>query len=49
MPSPHKPKQNHILAALPAEDYARLLPALELIPMPRGWAVYESGGHMSYL
>ena len=49
MSSPHSPKQNHILAALPAEDYARLLPDLELIPMPLGWAVYESGGHMSYL
>jgi CRP-like cAMP-binding protein len=49
MPSPHNPKQNHVLAALPLEDYARLLPDLELIPMPLGWAVYESGGHMSYL
>jgi CRP-like cAMP-binding protein len=47
--SPHNPKQNHLLAALPAEDYARLLPDLELIPMPLGWAVYESGGHLSYL
>ena len=47
--SPHSPKQNHILAALPTEDYTRLLPDLELISMPLGWAVYESGGHMSYL
>ena len=37
------------MAALPAEDYARLLPDLELIPMPLGWAVYESGGHLNYL
>ncbi len=49
MATPHSPKQNHILAALPAEDYARLLPELELIPMSLGWAVYESGGHMSYV
>ena len=49
MSSPYTPKENHILAALPVEDYARLLPDLELIPMPLGWAVYESGGHMSYL
>ena len=49
MSSPHSPKQNHLLAALPAEDCARLLPDLELIPMPLGWAVYESGGRMSYL
>jgi len=49
MATPHSPKQNHLLAALPAEDYARLVPDLELIPMPLGWAVYESGAHMSYL
>jgi CRP-like cAMP-binding protein len=49
MPTPHSPRQNHILAALPAEDYARLLPDLELIPMPLGWAVYESGGSLGYL
>ena len=49
MSSPHSPKQNHLLAALPAEDYARLLPDLELIAMPLGWALYESGAHMSYL
>ena len=49
MPSPHSPKQNHVLAALPAADYARLHPDLELVSMPLGWAVYESGGHMSYM
>jgi len=49
MVSPHSPKQNHILAALPEEDYTRLLPNLELTPMPLGWAVHESGGHMNYL
>ena len=49
MLSPHTPKQNHLLAALPAADYVRLAPHLELTPMPLGWAVYESGGHLSYL
>src|ERR1017187_4637156 len=49
MSSPHTPKQNHVLAALPADDYTRLLPDLELIPMPLGWALYESGGQMGYL
>jgi CRP-like cAMP-binding protein len=49
MPSPQTPKQNHLLAALPAEDYARLQPDLELIAMPLGWVLYESGGHMSHL
>src|ERR1035437_6397868 len=43
------PKQNHLLAALPALDYARLLPDLELISMPLGWALCESGGHMDYV
>jgi CRP-like cAMP-binding protein len=49
MPSPHTPKQNHLLAALPAEDRARLQADMELIPMPLGWVVYESGGHLDYL
>jgi len=49
MPSPHTPKQNHLLAALSAEDYARLLPNLELMAMPLGWALYESGSHLGYL
>ncbi len=49
MPSLHTAKQNHVLAALPADDYARLAPDLELIPMPLGWVVYESGGHLSYV
>ncbi len=49
MTSPHTPLQNHLLAALPADVYARLLPALELIPMPLGWAICESGRTMAYL
>jgi len=49
MSSPHTPKHNQLLAALPANDYARLLPDLELTPMPLGWAIYESGGHLGYL
>ena len=47
--SPHAPKQNHLLAALPAADYARLQPDLELIPMPLGQALYESGGHLQHV
>ena len=49
MSSPHSPKENHLLDALPAEDYAHLLPDLELVPMPLGWVVYESGVHMDYV
>ena len=49
MTSPHTPLQNHLLAALPKTDYQRLLPALELIPLPLGWAVYESGHDQGYV
>jgi CRP-like cAMP-binding protein len=49
MSSPYTPKQNHLLDALPAEDYARLLPDLEPIPMPLGWSLYESGDHMRHV
>jgi CRP-like cAMP-binding protein len=45
----HSPKQNHLLARLPAVDYERLLPELELVPLPLGWAVYESGSAQGYL
>jgi CRP-like cAMP-binding protein len=37
------------LAALSAEDYNHLLFELEPIPMPLGWVIYESGGHLNYL
>jgi CRP-like cAMP-binding protein len=43
------PALNHLLAALPAEDFARLQGHLELIAMPLGWAVYESGGAQDYV
>jgi len=49
MLAPHTPKQNHLPAALPAADYERLLPHLELVPLPLGWAVYEAGGAQGYL
>ena len=45
----HSPRQNHLLAALPAVDYERLLPNLELVPLPLGWAVYEAGGKLGYV
>jgi CRP-like cAMP-binding protein len=45
----HTPRQNHLLAALPAASYARLLPQLELVTLPLGWAVYESGRKQGYV
>ena len=39
----HDPCQNHLLAALPEADFARLKPGLKLVPMPLGDVLYESG------
>ena len=49
MPASPTPKQNHLLAALPAADYARLLPDLEHVPLELGLALYESGGQQEYV
>lgn len=49
MPSPHDPTQNHLLAVLPADVIERIIPRLELVPMPLGHVVYESGSRMSYV
>jgi len=45
----HNPLQNHLLAALPAEDFKRLLPHLEFIAMPLGMTVCEPGCEMHHL
>ena len=39
-PDPHK---NHLLAALPDEEWQRWLPALEAVELPLGQALYEPG------
>jgi CRP-like cAMP-binding protein len=49
MSAQQSPKQNRILALVPAVDFARLQPNLELVPLPLGWAVYESGGKQGYV
>jgi CRP-like cAMP-binding protein len=49
MPTPHNPTQNHLLAALPAAEFDRLSPHLELVAMPLGEALYESGGHLHHV
>jgi len=41
--------QNRILGALPPADLARLLPHLELVDMPLGHTLYESGERMQYV
>jgi CRP-like cAMP-binding protein len=46
MSSPHTPHQNHLLDALPAGDYERIASHLELIAMPLGDVLYESGAKL---
>jgi CRP-like cAMP-binding protein len=41
--APHTPRQNHLLAALPVEDYDDLLPDLEPVPLPLGWSIHGPG------
>ncbi len=48
-PTPQLPTKNHLLAALPQAAYLRMLPALELVPMPLGFAVYEAGVKQSHV
>jgi CRP-like cAMP-binding protein len=43
MPSPGQPQQNHLLAALSPAERERLYPHLQLVPMPLGKVLYESG------
>lgn len=45
----HSPQQNHLLDALPDEDFQRIAPMLELVEMPLGQALYESGGHLKHV
>src|SRR4249920_2350049 len=48
-PVPRHPRQNHLLAALPVPESERLYPHLELIPMPLGDVLYESGDQLQYV
>jgi CRP-like cAMP-binding protein len=43
------PKGNHLLAVLPNADFDRLLPSLELVPLPLGEALYESGDALNHV
>jgi len=49
MQAPHAPSQNHLLAALPKVELGRLLPHLELVPMPLGEVLYESGVELRHV
>lgn len=45
----HSPKQNRLLDALPVDDYVRLEPHLELVPMRLGDVLYEPGVPLRYV
>jgi len=45
----HTPWQNYLLAALPLEDYERLLPKLEPVPLPLGWTICGACDQDKYL
>jgi CRP-like cAMP-binding protein len=45
----HHPRQNHLLGALPAADYARLQCELELVPLPLGLALCEAHAQQGYV
>jgi CRP-like cAMP-binding protein len=49
MPVIPKPQQNHLIAALPADVMERLLPNLELVPLPLGEVLYESGDTLRHV
>ena len=45
----HIPQRNTLLAALPAEVQHRLFPYLELVSLPLGMVLYESGDTMRHV
>jgi len=48
MSVPDSPSQNHLLAALPETEYARLAPHLERVPLLLGDVLYEPGGQLQH-
>jgi len=44
----HSPRQNHLLSSLPSNEYERLSLHLELVQMPLGEVLYESGDELSH-
>lgn len=50
LPTPlPKPQQNHLLGALSAVERKRLYSQLQLVPMPLGEVLYESGDVLKYV
>ncbi len=49
MTSTPEPRNNQLLAALPAAEWERWLPQLEWVEMPLGQVLYESGTTLSHV
>jgi CRP-like cAMP-binding protein len=49
MSIPQLPDKNHLLAALPRDEYERLRPGLELVELPLGKVLYESGDELRHV
>jgi CRP-like cAMP-binding protein len=45
----HAGRQNHLLAFLPPAEFERLVPHLELVPLPLGKALCEPGDKMNHV
>jgi len=45
----HTPDQNHLLAAMPTAEFERLVAHLELVSMPLGDVLCESGGKLQHV
>jgi len=48
MTAPHSPRQNYLLGTLQSDEYERLFPNLELVQMPLGKVIYESGDELHH-
>lgn len=49
MAGAHTPRQNQLLAALPATDFDRLQAGLKLVPLLLGDVLYESGSQLRHV
>ena len=43
------PRSNHLINVLPESETQRLFPSLELVPLPLGKALYESGDQLNHV
>ena len=49
VPAQPTPRRSRLLAALPQQEYQRLVPDLEPCPLPLGWTIHDAGDSERYL